>query len=497
MSQTDFAPAEAKPPVAAIQCPDEQRAGLSAHLISQPHLLGSVVALDAFILAATAATAWWLAGPAGGATPLTWPLAAVIAAATIIAMQSYWTYTVAALRSPVSQVSKVTLGMAVAFGGALAITSVLGQTEQLPQDWLKAWASLGWLGLLGTRVLLARRLRAWSAAGRLIRRTVIIGGGKNCGELIEMLERSAKQSIQILGIFDDRGDDRVADTFTRYSKLGGFGELVEFCREQRVDLLIVTLPPSAEDRILHVLKKLWVLPIDIRISAHASKLRLRPRAYSYIGEAPFLAVFDKPLSDWSAAIKALEDRLLGVLMLVLLSPVMALVALAVKLDSKGPVFFRQTRHGFNNEKIGVYKFRSMHAEQSDANAVTLVTKGDPRVTKVGRFIRKTSLDELPQLFNVLRGELSLVGPRPHALQAKAGSKVYDEVVDGYYARHRMKPGITGWAQISGWRGETDTPEKIQRRVECDLHYIDNWSVLLDLYILAMTPVSLLNTKNAY
>ncbi len=143
------------------------------------------------------------------------------------------------------------------------------------------------------------------------------------------------------------------------------------------------------------------------------------------------------------------------------------------------------------------KFRSMYTELSDASASKLVTRDDPRVTPVGRFIRKTSLDELPQLINVVRGEMSLVGPRPHATEAKARSDLYQTVVDGYYARHRMKPGVTGWAQINGWRGETDTHEKIQRRVESDLYYIDNWSVLFDLYIIAMTPLALLSRKNAY
>jgi len=177
---------------------------------------------------------------------------------------------------------------------------------------------------------------------------------------------------------------------------------------------------------------------------------------------------------------------------------MLLTALAIKLDSRGPVLFKQKRYGFNNELIEVYKFRSMYVEQSDATAAKLVTKGDPRVTRVGRFIRKTSLDELPQLFNVVfKGNLSLVGPRPHAVHAKAVDRLYDEAVDGYFARHRVKPGITGWAQINGWRGETDSQEKIQARVEHDLYYIENWSVLFDLYILAMTPVSLLKTENAY
>jgi lipopolysaccharide/colanic/teichoic acid biosynthesis glycosyltransferase len=176
---------------------------------------------------------------------------------------------------------------------------------------------------------------------------------------------------------------------------------------------------------------------------------------------------------------------------------MALVALAIRIDSKGPILFRQRRFGFNNELIEVYKFRSMYAEQSDASARKLVTRDDPRVTPVGRFIRRTSLDELPQLLNVIKGEMSLVGPRPHATEAKADADLYQTVVDGYFARHRMKPGVTGWAQINGWRGETDTHEKILRRVEADLHYIDNWSLPFDLYIIAATPFALLSGKNAY
>jgi lipopolysaccharide/colanic/teichoic acid biosynthesis glycosyltransferase len=161
------------------------------------------------------------------------------------------------------------------------------------------------------------------------------------------------------------------------------------------------------------------------------------------------------------------------------------------------VFFRQKRLGFTNEPIDVWKFRSMNVDQSDATASRLVTKGDPRVTRIGRIIRKTSLDELPQLFNVLGGTLSLVGPRPHALHAKAADRLYHEVADGYFARHKVKPGITGLAQIRGWRGETDTEDKLKGRIASDLEYIENWSLLLDAYILARTPLALLKSENAY
>jgi exopolysaccharide biosynthesis polyprenyl glycosylphosphotransferase len=211
-----------------------------------------------------------------------------------------------------------------------------------------------------------------------------------------------------------------------------------------------------------------------------------------------LDIFDKPIADWDVVIKLAFDKIVGGAALIALSPVLLAAAIAVKLDSPGPVLFRQRRYGFNNELIEVFKFRSMRADQADATASRLVTRDDPRVTRVGRFIRKTSIDELPQLFNVVfKGNLSLVGPRPHAVHAKAADRQYEEVVDGYFARHRVRPGITGWAQVNGWRGETDTPEKIQQRVEHDLYYIENWSILLDLSILAITPFALFKTQNAY
>jgi Undecaprenyl-phosphate glucose phosphotransferase len=262
--------------------------------------------------------------------------------------------------------------------------------------------------------------------------------------------------------------------------------------------VIFSLPIAAENRILQMLKKLWVLPVDIRLSAHTNKLRFRPRSYSYIGNVAVLDVFDKPIADWDVVMKWLFDKIVGSLALLCALPIMAIIAIAIKLDSRGPVLFKQKRYGFNNELIEIYKFRSMYVDQADVNANKLVTVDDPRVTRVGRFIRKTSLDELPQLFNVVfAGNLSLVGPRPHALQAKAADRLYDEAVDGYFARHRVKPGITGWAQIHGWRGETNSQEKIQQRVEHDLYYIENWSILLDMYILLQTPFALLRTENAY
>ena len=326
----------------------------------------------------------------------------------------------------------------------------------------------------------------------------MVGGGPACENLLDDLARQQNTDLRIYGVFDDRHDDRSPDVVAGYPKLGTVDDLVVFARHARLDLVIFAMPITAEQRLLQMLRKLWVLPVDIRLAAHSNKLRFRPRSYSYIGSVPVLDVFDKPIADWDVVLKMLFDRLVGALALLFLSPLMALVAVAIKLDSKGPVIFRQKRYGFNNEMIEVYKFRSMFVDRLDPTAGKLVTKDDPRVTRVGRFIRKTSLDELPQLFNVVfSGNLSLVGPRPHAVHAKAADRQYDEVVDGYFARHRVRPGITGWAQINGWRGETDTQEKLQSRVEHDLYYIENWSILFDIYILAMTPFALFKAENAY
>jgi Undecaprenyl-phosphate glucose phosphotransferase len=298
-------------------------------------------------------------------------------------------------------------------------------------------------------------------------------------------------------VFDDRGDERSPRLVAGYPKLGTIAELVEFGRIAQLDMLLVTLPITAEARVLELLKRLWVLPVDIRLAAHSSKLKFRPRSYSYVGAVPFLDLLDKPMADWDGVNKRAFDLLFGTIALVALSPLMLAAAMAIKLDSRGPVFFRQKRYGFNNEQINVWKFRSMYVDRTDVNANQLVSKGDPRVTRVGRIIRKLSIDELPQLFNVLAGQLSLVGPRPHALSAKAEDRLYEQVVDGYFARHKVKPGVTGWAQINGWRGETDTSEKIMKRVEHDLDYIENWSLAFDLYILFATPLRLLDTGNAY
>jgi exopolysaccharide biosynthesis polyprenyl glycosylphosphotransferase len=206
----------------------------------------------------------------------------------------------------------------------------------------------------------------------------------------------------------------------------------------------------------------------------------------------------RPLRQRQRLMKRGLDVVGAAVAIVLLSPVLLATALAIRLDSRGPVLFRQRRHGYNHRPVEIWKFRSMYADDCDPAARRIVTRDDPRVTRVGKVIRRCSLDELPQLFNVLKGDLSLVGPRPHALNAVSSRRqAFESIVDGYAARHKVRPGVTGWAQISGWRGEIDDPEALRRRVEHDLHYIENWSIWLDLRILALTPLKLFDTRNAF
>ena len=418
---------------------------------------------------------------------------------TLLTFQLAGLYSTSVFRTHVAQFARLFMGWSLVFLVAIGAAFFAKLGDDLSRIWLGTWYLSGLAVLVVYRTGLAQMVRVWSRAGRLQRRAVIVGGGQPAEDLIRSLQAQPDADVTVCGVFDDRDDTRSPAHMAYVPKLGSVDDLVEFARLTRIDLVIVTLPMTAEQRVLDMLRKLWVLPVDIRMAAHTAKLRFRPRAYSYIGNVPVLDVFDKPIQDWDVVLKWIFDRVVGAAALVALSPVLLLTALAIKLDSKGPVFFRQKRYGFNNELIEVWKFRSMYTDRSDATASKLVTKDDPRVTRVGRFIRKTSIDELPQLFNVvLFGNLSLVGPRPHAVHAKAANALYGDVVDGYFARHKVKPGITGWAQINGWRGETDTPEKIQRRVEHDLYYIENWSVLFDLYILAKTPTSLASHReNAY
>jgi Undecaprenyl-phosphate glucose phosphotransferase len=433
-----------------------------------------------------------------GTQPIYFLMSGGVALISVIAFHMLQSYGVTAMRRPISQLFRMSGAWTVIFAALVAIVFFARLDYVISRFWLGGWYFIGFNALAISRFGVAAAADRLAASGRFQKRVVIVGGGEIARDLIRDLVKADPAEIKLLGVFDDRGDARSPARLEGFNKLGKVDDLVEYARQTRVDLAIFALPITAEQRILQMLRKLWVLPMDVRLAAHANRIRFRPRSYSYVGATPMLDVFDKPLGDRDVLLKMALDRCIGALALIALSPVLALAALAVRLDSKGPILFKQKRYGFNNERVEVYKFRSMYVDQLDPMAVKQVTRNDPRVTRVGRILRKTSIDELPQLFNVVfKGDLSLVGPRPHAIHATAANRAYEEAVDGYFARHRVKPGITGWAQIHGWRGETDTTEKIQARVDHDLHYIENWSLWLDLYILVMTPVSLFKTENAY
>jgi len=263
-----------------------------------------------------------------------------------------------------------------------------------------------------------------------------------------------------------------------------------------VDRIIITVTPSAQARISQLIDRLKFLPNAVTLFMDVEGVDAQRATLSRLASAPLTQVSGAREDDAKADAKRLQDIVLGGLGLMVALPIMGLIALAVRLDSPGPVFFRQRRHGFNNEAINVWKFRSMRHEAADAHAARQVSAGDDRVTRVGHIIRKLSLDELPQLFNVVKGEMSLVGPRPHAIGMKTAGEDSDRLVAEYAWRHRMKPGLTGWAQVNGSVGAVDTPELVRRRVTLDIEYIERQSFWFDLWIMAITIPSLIGNKTA-
>ena len=313
----------------------------------------------------------------------------------------------------------------------------------------------------------------------------VIGAGPIAHRLLYSLVSIPDRSCRIVGVYDDR-KTRIQQHCAGHRVMGGIEDLIWEIRSGYVDIVILALPLSADRRIQEILERLGTVAVDIRICPDQFGLQLGRFEVSNFGGSSVLNVLDRPVRHWREVAKAVEDRVLAFLILLLISPLLCVIAIAIKWDSPGPVFFRQNRWGYNNRIFKMLKFRTMHHAMTDHDAVRLVSQGDARVTRLGRFLRRTSLDELPQFINVLRGEMSIVGPRAHALAVRAGELLYQDAVRNYDARHRVKPGITGWAQVNGWRGETRTVEQIVRRVEHDLYYIQNWSVVMDLKIIFRT-----------
>ena len=330
--------------------------------------------------------------------------------------------------------------------------------------------------------------RAWRRNGRMTPNLVFVGATPAAGRLIQAA--LATREVAVLGVFDDRAA-RAPQTLHGVPVLGDLEYLLEHRLLPYVDRIVITVTDATEARTRALVDRLRNLPNEVTLLLPGDG-----RSLERITDAPLAFVDGRRSEDSRAFGKRVQDLLLASIGLILAAPILALVALAVRLDSPGPILFRQRRHGFNNEVITVWKFRSMRTEASDPTARRQVTADDPRVTRVGRIIRKTSLDELPQIFNVLRGEMSVVGPRPHAVGMMTGETEASKLVAHYAHRHRIKPGITGWAQIHGSRGPVNTPEEVAARVALDVEYIERRSLWLDLYIVLVTVPRLLGDKSA-
>ncbi|MGB1547257.1 MAG: undecaprenyl-phosphate glucose phosphotransferase [Alphaproteobacteria bacterium] len=407
-------------------------------------------------------------------------------------------YRFANLVAPVQQFGRLVATWIIVIVTLIFIAYFTKTSEEYSRIWVALWFSFSFVGFLFLRFLSTLLIRRWQTTGELTLNLAIVGANDLGLSLTKHLTEDAQSGVRVAGFFDDEAGE--TKSLGDFPILGTIDDLPNYSRDHKVDEVIVAIPWSKNDLLLKVLKKLRTLPISIYLCPEIIGSPIPIHKLDQIAGWPMLAVQERPLSGWDLLTKTVEDYVLGSLLLVMVSPLMLAIAIAIKLNSPGPVFFTQRRYGFNNDLINVYKFRTMyHTETSEAAAraegdVQQAKRGDPRVTRVGRFLRRTSLDELPQLFNVLRRQMSLVGPRPHAV---VHNEQYANIIDDYFGRHRMKPGITGWAQVNGYRGETDTHEKMHRRVQYDLYYVDNWSLFFDLKILFLTFFVPFMQENAY
>lgn len=397
--------------------------------------------------------------------------------------------------STTRQIQSVITGASAATATVVGVQAVFGLLPLIDPIWLLSWAALSAVALIAGRALLAMVV-VNDPNQRFAPRTVVIGGGANGGRLIQFLHRRNDRSLRMLGFVDDRYS-RIGAEMGTLPFLGAIDEVFGLIRRGAVDQVIVALPWSAEERMLGMLRQLSEYPVHVRLAPDLISYHFPGRTVTDVGGVPLVHLVDRPISGWAHVFKRAEDLVLASIALLLLSPVLGAIALAVKLDSPGPVLFRQRRVGFNNRAFEMLKFRSMYHDRSEHVIRQQASRDDPRVTRVGGILRRLSLDELPQIINVLRGDMSIVGPRPHAPGTRAAGRPFEDVVGRYAARHRVKPGITGLAQVRGYRGETETEDKLIKRIDSDLEYIERWSFWLDIAIIVRTAFSVLRMKNAW
>ena len=354
--------------------------------------------------------------------------------------------------------------------------------------WAVITPVLLWLAVFSGR----RYLRREAAKPENRRTAVVVGAGALGVKVARAFQARGDIGMSFLGYFDDRMDERV-DRSAVTKRLGSLAQVASYVREHTVHEVYVTLPLGSQPRIVQLLEQVQGTTASVYFVPDVFGISIIQGRLQDMNGVPVVGLCETPFTGTNRLVKRVSDLVLASLILLLISPLLLVLAIGVKLSSPGPVVFKQRRNGLDGEEIIVYKFRSMRA-QDNGDVVTQATKDDPRVTPFGAFIRRTSLDELPQFFNVLQGRMSIVGPRPHAV---AHNEMYRQMIKAYMVRHKVKPGITGWAQIHGLRGETDTIEKMQARVEYDLEYLRNWSLGLDLQIIARTIKVVFFDHNAY
>jgi len=422
----------------------------------------------------------------------------VFGAFTILALKSTGMYHFAAIVAPGRQAFRIAGLLLLIF---LTLATAATAFEPVPVfSAMWTWALLWILSTVTVvvlfRALVARFVRSLARKGRLGRRILIYGATVQAKKLIERIEQLAEPWNYVIGVFDDRVS-RVGTSFGRYPVMGNLDDLIAWGREHALDEVLVALPWSAQSRVLEVTRLLAVLPANVRLCPEVLDDEISHGRASHHFGLPMWNAFEKPLEGWDAIGKRCFDIVFSGVVLLAATPLFLVLAALIKLESRGPVLFKQRRYGFNNEVIEVYKFRSMKQEFSDPDAKKLTERDDPRVTRLGKLMRRTSLDELPQMLNVMRGEMSVVGPRPHALRTTAGGKMCEDVVDRYSRRHRVRPGVTGWAQVNGYRGTMQDEEHLRKRIDHDLYYINNWSPWLDVKILALTLWIVIGGRNSY
>lgn len=406
---------------------------------------------------------------------------------TVILLLSQSSYKFEILKRPFSQLKKIGISLIISVLFLSTISFFLQISSDISRGWVALWAALSLLLLSFQRAAIAVVIQRWTTLGRFRRKIAIFGAPALVDKLTSRFQTS--DDSEIVHVFEEQLWSSSQESTFKTS----LNRLIELGSKNRVDEIIIAMDKENEIFLQETIDTLSSLPLDINVFTGTLPQGLHVKGFQNYSGLPVVEVENRPLSDWDIVLKAIEDRVLGTLFLLLAAPIMGLIGLLIKIDSKGPVFFRQKRHGFNHKIFHVVKFRTMHVAE-DGPVVRQASRGDPRVTRIGHFLRRTSLDELPQLINVVRGEMSIVGPRPHAV---AHNEYYSDRLERYASRHKMKPGITGWAQVNGYRGETETEEKMKKRIEHDLFYIENWSLRFDLKIILMTPLYGFVHKNAF